>query len=362
MDKGIAVSRPSEPAIPQPAISLHLRSSNLPGLTTSCSNFVEPDDEMKRFLNFDLRLAPQKLSAVAKLHCGSLVVCEEEIILLLTCEAYGRSKSTDAHAGLSMKSLPQPNTIFVCICNESDGSPIKSKLKIGGQHMNILSTMSVRVGLFGSPLQINIGPETKMSDGRASIFYPEENIQRFKASMADMDNFQINHNINHLRQVVAGFGDISTYKEYRCSLDILNHETLMPATVFTLCDLPHSKYGVSDTAATKIASRFLNVMSAQLLRGKTSAGHQQLNDVLSIYNAHTKKESSQQWKILNKFVQELNSALQNNNGTVNILDFGKRHASPLTEMINSCLATANAQIKENVMDVLSDTFGDILIV
>ncbi|KAI8370608.1 uncharacterized protein BYT42DRAFT_617146 [Radiomyces spectabilis] len=71
--------------------------------------------------------------------------------------------------------------------------------------------------------------------------------------------YDIPPNLNGLRQLVSGFGDPSTYKGFRAFMEtVASHETLLPATIFTLCDLPRNdNYGISDVAAPKIGSRFL---------------------------------------------------------------------------------------------------------
>jgi hypothetical protein len=262
-----------------------VRLSSLPGLMDRC-NYLEPDQDLIRLLNIDFRLTPSLLYAVAKLHTGSLVSCGDEIVLLLTCEAYSRSKATDTHSETSMKSMPISSTsIFVGICEESDGGMIKRKLKIGGRHMNILSTMSARVGL---AIDVNIGPETNMCDGQLAIFYPEGSIKEFKAAMEQSTHYMIPPDVNSLRQLVSGFGDASTYKPYRASMEMIaSHETLMPATVFNLCDLPHNEnYGVSDTAAPKIGSRFLNIIAAASLLNKYSISKTQFQEALQFFHAN----------------------------------------------------------------------------
>lgn len=269
-----------------------LRLSSLPGLIDAC-NFVKPDPDLIQFLNFDYRLAPHLMYAVAKLHTGAIVYTEDKNLLLLTCEGYCRSKSADAHAETSKKSIPiDKHSIFIGICDESDGHGAKSKLKIGGYHMNILSTMSADVGL---ELDINIGPSTDMLPAAAfSIVYPEENVTKFKEIMAAIDDYDIELNINHVRQLVSGFGNVSTYKPYRASMDLLEkYETLMPATVFNLCDFPgNEKYGVSDSAVSMLASRFLNVMASDTSLGIQNISKARFNDAIMTFNANYKSQAS----------------------------------------------------------------------
>ncbi|KAI8146891.1 hypothetical protein BJV82DRAFT_508760 [Fennellomyces sp. T-0311] len=307
-------------------------------------------------LNFDFRLAPSLLHAVAKLHTGALVYSQRETALLLTCEAYSRSKATDVHSETSMKSFPKDGeSIFVGICEESDGGGAKQKLKIGGKHMNVLSTMSV---IIGHELLVNIGPETKMADANYTIFYPEENVKVYKAAMEQATNYTATPDVNAIRQLVSGFGDPSTYKPYRASLEkIGNHETMMPVTVFNLCDLPHNgNYGVSDTAAPKIASRFLNAIATAYLLNKYTVPKEQFKEMLQFFNAN-KTQKSQQWRVLCTFVDALEAELQKSQ-KIDILSFGRAHVTPLAAMINQVLSAANTQIKVNVAKQLTTVYGN----
>ncbi|KAI8144272.1 hypothetical protein BJV82DRAFT_578297 [Fennellomyces sp. T-0311] len=204
------------------ALIKDIRLSSLPGLIGDC-NYHEPGEDLVKMLDFDFRFAPSLLHAVAKLHTGALVYSEREAAMLLTCEAYSRSKATVVHSETSMKSIPKDGeSIFVGMCEESDGGGAKQKLKIGGKHMNVLSTMSA---IIGHDLLINIGPETKMADANYTIFYPEENVKI-------------------------------------------------------------GNYGVSDTAAPKIAPRFLSTIAVAYLFNKCTVQKEQFEEVIQFFSAN----------------------------------------------------------------------------
>lgn len=55
-----------------------------------------------------------------------------------------------------------------------------------------------------------------------------------------------------LRQLLSGFDDSSMYFLTRTTLQECKADTLMPATVFTACDLPHNKgFGFSNIFANQ---------------------------------------------------------------------------------------------------------------
>ncbi|CEJ05454.1 hypothetical protein RMCBS344292_19395 [Rhizopus microsporus] len=111
-----------------------VRASTLPGLLRK-NDFLEPTQEILEHLNFDFRLDPALLYAVAKLHTGALII-DKEVVFCLAAEAYGRSKAVDIHGEADLKSLPSPsNSVYkslsVGVHEESDGNGSKLKLKIG---------------------------------------------------------------------------------------------------------------------------------------------------------------------------------------------------------------------------------------
>ncbi|KAI9259701.1 hypothetical protein EDC94DRAFT_611837 [Helicostylum pulchrum] len=285
---------------------------------------------------------------IHKLHAGAVVHFEDKSLLLLTCEVYCRFKSADAHSETSMKYIPaSKQSLLAGICEESDVYEVKNKLKTGGYHMNVLSIMSVEIG---SHLDVNIRPSTNLSPSTAlSIIYPESNIREHKETMEAAMEYIIEYNINYIRQLVSGFGNISTHKPYRASIDLLEkHETLMPATVFNLCDFPgNGNYGVSDVSVSVLCSRFLNLIASNVLLNLPNISKARFNDSLVTFRACYNKQTTEQWNILSKFVHALQIALDSNN-EVNTLSFGKKHAVNPADVAGSRLSTVNKQLKENV--------------
>ncbi|KAI7854846.1 hypothetical protein BDC45DRAFT_440131, partial [Circinella umbellata] len=289
---------------------------------------------------------PTLLHAVAQLHTSSIVSIGDELILLLTAEGYARSKGTDAHAETSMKSLPpDSSSLFVGVCEEADGSRSKDKLKIGSMSMNILSTMSV---IIGSKMTINVGPKTRLTNpGKGTIFYQAKEVQHFKNCMKEKKKYVVVPNLNSIRQVVSGFNDPSTYKPYRASWKpLLNNDILLPATIFKLCDLPHTDYGASNTSAAKIGSRFMKSLAVASLLEEHTLSKSEVDDNFQMFYSNT-SERSNQWKELNTFVKYLESEFEDKE-ELDVLSLGKKNIGNLADMINQSLSTTNAKIKSNV--------------
>ncbi|KAI9498055.1 hypothetical protein BDB00DRAFT_867711 [Zychaea mexicana] len=157
--------------------------------------------------------------------------------------------------------IPQDvHQLMISIFEEVDSHGIKNKLKIGARHMNILSTMSVY--LHQDPC-IDIGPATSalidtVRPGRARLFLRRDSIESFMVSFEDKSYMFPPYSISSMRQVSTGFDDASSFAPWRAIIDVLESILTMPATVFTLCDLPHNQgYRVSATSTEKIASRFI---------------------------------------------------------------------------------------------------------
>lgn len=116
----------TSPSVATTSIIKYIRLSKIPGLIDSY-NYLMPDAELIELLNYNFRLSPDLMYAVAKLHAGAIVYSEDSSLLLLFCEAYCRSKSVDIHACFSMKFIPNNKlSLFVGICEESDGFGVKT--------------------------------------------------------------------------------------------------------------------------------------------------------------------------------------------------------------------------------------------
>jgi hypothetical protein len=137
---------------------------------------------------------------------------------------------------------------------------------------------------------------------------------------------------------------------------VADHETLMPATVFNLCDLPHDGYGLSGESAPRIASNFLKIFAVAALTGKPTISRAEFKSNLEFFHANASRKTKQ-WQTLYKFVDALESELKSNNEEVNLLAFGRDHLGPLAGMVGQSLATANRKIKMNVLKQLIDRYG-----
>lgn len=228
-----------------------VETSFLPNLLSKNGDYSEPFPELLHHLNFDYRLKPSLLRAVANLRRGSIVV-DKEVIFVMVAEVYGRGKASDTHAETNLKSLPTPASSFygslsIGIHEEANSGTIKRKLKIVSRSMNVLVTMSC---CLKSQQSLNIGPETastlqQVKPLTARIFYCDSEIKQFLNAMSD-NTFTVPKSLTSLRQLTSGFGDSTTYLPFRAAHEELNDDLMVPATVFTLCDMPHNQgYGTS---------------------------------------------------------------------------------------------------------------------
>ncbi|KAG1143853.1 hypothetical protein G6F37_008619 [Rhizopus arrhizus] len=314
------------------------------------------------------------LHAVAKLHTGALIV-DKEIVFAMVTEAYGRSKAIDAHSESNQKSLPTPsNCVYGCLSvgmhEGSDGNGIKRKLKIGSSTMNILVTMSV---LLRSEKTLQVGPETSASISAinpltARIFYCDEEVERFLAVMNDPFTFTAPKTVLSLRQLTSGFGDSSTFLTARAAHDEFATDFRMPATVFSLCNLPHNQgYGASANSTGKLASRFLQSLALSIIFDKPTVDFKSaLNAYNTAYaikqlqdNDKTKRKSSKSWDVLSTFVEHLENVLKNHQdlspcaiGTA--LDFGS-----LASITGQSLSSCAQRIEHDVLNHLKEKYSHI---
>lgn len=237
-----------------------VRMSTLPGILDR-GDYQEPTTELIENLNYDFRLCPTLLHAVAMLHTGCLIM-HKDLIFVVTVEVYGQAKSIDIHAETSLKSFPSVSgspydALSVGIHEEADGAGMKRKLKIASKTMTVLITLSA--SLSPQPT-VNIGPERAstiemINPSSARICYFEEEIDKFLTAMKQGTTYTAPKSVSSFRQLVSGSDDPSTYLSTRATLPHFDSDILQPATVFTLRDLPHNQgYGSSSRASLKIAS------------------------------------------------------------------------------------------------------------
>lgn len=339
-----------------------IRLSPLPGLLNHLE-YQQPSTTLLDNLNKDFRLYPKILLAVAELHSGALIMDGDQVLIPLTVEAYSRSKSVDCHSESSMQSLPPAGEkIFIGICEESDGRGIKKKFKIGFKHANLLITMSVSLGI--NNLKMNIGPETVISGFNTkdlAIYYSTESIASFEAALQQGRDYCPAFDMNKVRQLISGFNNPATFQPYRATAECFLpcYETHLPATVFTLCDLPTTEsYGVSNTSAPKIGSRFLSIIAASEWEDDFKISHQSFKTALQLFHAHSANKGTMQWNTVREFVTKLKTQLDANNGTINMLECKDLNTASLANVVGQSLSAANKQIVKNVEIHLREKFGN----
>ncbi|CEP11913.1 hypothetical protein [Parasitella parasitica] len=235
-----------------------------------------PDDDLLRYLNYDFRQSPHLLQAAAKLHTGSIIF-DKAVILTITAEAYCRGKATDVHGESYPNTLPTPcrciyGLLSVGVHNESDGKGMKRKLKIGFKTMNVLITLSVHLQKDSSEEAVDIGPESSSTPltvnlRTARILYRSDHIKEYIETIKNSwMSYAPQKTPTSLRQLVSGFDNPSTFFYARASHEEFEVDQLMPATIITICDLPHNQgYGSAANASGKLASRFLQALAVSVI-------------------------------------------------------------------------------------------------
>ncbi|ORX61964.1 hypothetical protein DM01DRAFT_1369885 [Hesseltinella vesiculosa] len=241
-------------------------------LVEKLGDYVESDEALLAALNSDFRIEPHLLQAMAELHTGAIVL-DKEVNLALVCEAYARSKSIDIHAESLNLSLPPtnissayPSTLTAGVFDEADGHGTKPKLKVARATRNVFVTMA-------APLlrdrQVDVGPSSSpltLRPSKTRAFYQKNKVGIVLAHVHGRSPLSPLPTISSLRQLTSSFNDPSTFMPWRTSLDCLNNDHQLPATVFTLCDLPHNQgYGTANLSPENLASRLLQAAARAFL-------------------------------------------------------------------------------------------------
>ncbi|ORE02291.1 hypothetical protein BCV72DRAFT_338821 [Rhizopus microsporus var. microsporus] len=116
--------------------------------------------------------------------------------------------------------------------------------------MNVLITSSTRLQKDSAEEAGNVGPESSstsliINPLTVRIFYRNDNIKEcITATRNSPMTYSSQKSVLSLRRLVSGFDDKSTYLYARAIHEEFDVDQLMPAIVFTVCDLPHSQgYG-----------------------------------------------------------------------------------------------------------------------
>ncbi|ORY99313.1 hypothetical protein BCR43DRAFT_489075 [Syncephalastrum racemosum] len=330
------------------------------------SDYDEVPNDLLAALNYDIRRRPGLLQAIAKLHAGAIIV-DKEVILVLAAEAYGRAKAVDVHGETNLKTIPQPQgsaqyPLTIGVFEEADGHGVKNKLKIGGQHMNILSTMSI---CLREEQCVDIGPATSVladsiRPGCARLFFPRDSIRSFMTAFEDKSHVFPITSISSMRQISTGFDDPSSFAPWRAGLAVLETDLTMPATVFTLCDLPHNQgYGSSASSTEKVASRFIQALCIAHLESTPPDFTRAFTFFDSVAKTRERgRNPSKEWGKLAASVDALKLLIEERRGS-SALDLAMFHDfSSFANLASNRLSDCNTRLKENVKMRLSQIYGD----
>ncbi|KAG0169491.1 hypothetical protein DFQ28_010124 [Apophysomyces sp. BC1034] len=330
--------------------------SKFPNIDTKVGPFVELDTSVTEMLNVDFRLRPELLPKVASLITSAVLVNNNDVLMILTAEVYSRHESLDIHSESDYLSSTLPEKgrtkyadIFVGTVISADGKRLKSKLIVASKTMNILSTCSC--SLSKDP-QVFVGPETGVSFSSAEtrIFFTCAALKEMKNAFENPvgTKITISPSLSALRQVTSGFDSSSTFKMFRMTFAPFDDLLHMPATIFTICDLPSFVgYGSNHGSATRIASCLLQLFAIAALMHSGILKKESFVDFHLKFAAIEKKDS-EQWRSLQTVVDALAVELEGVEG-VNIFTFASKHSlSGIAGVAGSGLSTANAKVKENV--------------
>ncbi|ORX61926.1 hypothetical protein DM01DRAFT_1068896 [Hesseltinella vesiculosa] len=324
--------------------------SKIPGIGTT--EYVKPSQQLVDALKSDFRLWPNLLHAVAMLHTGCLVTNGHDILITLTAEAYSRSKALDVHAETNLKTIPSPGSaidgLSLGVYEEADGGPVKKKLKIGSDHMNVLITMSAMI----KTNEVFIGPETPLTDIESEmiIFYDAAKEKKFLEILRGeqelaMPSYKCPKSVSALRQLSSSFGKASTYSAWRATLNGLDTDLLQPATVFTIADIPgNQKYGISENCTVKAASSALQAVAIAVMTSRSLESKTIMTAILQ--SASNSSDAS-----IVALMIHLSTRI-----TTDPFDLA-RFLSPLAKVTSSALSSANQKIKSNVQIKLLQMFG-----
>lgn len=339
-----------------PAATVNLfdqvKSSSVPKYLDIEGPFQTIDSRLEAAFDIDFRFKPELVPRFAKLFAGAIVQGDLPMIIL-TCEAYPRAASLDLHCESTGKSLPAPGVpLFIGIVDESDGSAIKKKFKLGTKYANILVTASATLG---TETVVCVGPETDIPrqqfSARSAVHFRQHAVEEYLAAADDDASSSpvTLQSVGELRQLVSRFDDISTYQPYRATVPSLKQDLFQPATIFTLCDLPVVGYGTSNNSAERLGSRILQKvgLAPHLHDGRLKLGHFEaairIYDIASVDHLQTKS-----WAPLHQTVSGIKELL-NANETVSFLKLATDcRLSNLAGQVNKSLSKANSKIKANI--------------
>ncbi|KAG2236586.1 hypothetical protein INT48_000140 [Thamnidium elegans] len=187
----------------------------------SFKKYVEIDEMQLMLLNTSWHSKPYLSMALSQLLVGSILVNQNEVLLVNGMESYSRFPSVDAHheqfIGVGhQSSVPNltsyPNELRFTTLHEDN----LKKLIISSRSANFLVISSIRIDQQMKP---EVGPTTMN-------FIPSNKTDDYKLPI-DMDP------TNHIRQLRSKFSHISTFCLARCFSDFTASSNLQPYTIYT---------------------------------------------------------------------------------------------------------------------------------
>ncbi|KAI8377599.1 uncharacterized protein BYT42DRAFT_570911 [Radiomyces spectabilis] len=346
-----------------------VRSSFIPSLLTKNGPYAEPSTELLALLNYDFRISPSLLHAVAKLYTGAIII-DKEMVFAITVEAYCRGKATDIHGETNFKTLPSPSTcvygsLSIGVFEESDGKAMKKKLKIDSKHMNVLVTLSCRLQSDSSSA-VDIGPTSSCSvhsidPSSARILFRQSRTEEFSAIMKhEPMSYSPAPSITSMRQLISGFNHPSTFAMTRASHEEFDSDLLMPCSIFTVCDLPHNQgYGSAANSVGKVSSRFLQVLGLSFIKGTPASFESAIESFLAFSKTKgSDMTASQSLSTLKKFIEELNHILKDSQALSPVIIATKVNFSTIAIEASTAVSLANQKIKKDVLQRLQTLYNN----
>lgn len=320
----------------------------------------QPDDDLLDMLNIEFHEKPQLLAGIADLLVNGIIRYKNVLIKIFTVESYSRHASLDIHneSQVLESTYPIQGRLFCGTVPAADGRGLKQKLIIASKTMNALCTCSVTLG---STPQVSIGPgyASKVDPRDSNLFLASTAVVKFKDMFAtDNDRLRVRTpSMSQLRQVTTAFHHPSTFNCWRSTFEPFHDILHMPATIFTLCDLPSfSGYGSNSTSVAMLSSQLLAVCAQAHLYHNNRLTEAQLETFMMLYDSVIK--DSKPWVPLQAVVDQLNKNFEKSS-QINILKFAfVTSLSAVAHAAGDGLSVANAKLATNILLRFSDQFLD----
>ncbi|CEG70124.1 hypothetical protein RMATCC62417_06073 [Rhizopus microsporus] len=322
--------------------------------------YEQPDNKLLDILNMEFHEKPELLVHIAELLANGIVRCKNVLIKVLTVEAYSRHASVDIHneSQVLESTLPVQGRLFCGTVSAADGKGLKQKMVIASKTMNALCTCSVTLG--ATP-QVSIDPDhaSKLNPRDCQLFLASAAVAKFKEMVAPENDLLLTctPSMSHLRQFTTSFHHPSTFNCWRRTFEPFNDILHMPATVFTLCDLPSfSGYGSNSTSVAMLSSQLLALWARAYFHHNNVLTEVQMATFMILYDSAIK--DSKPWVPLQAVVQLLKKEF-NKSSQVKIFQFAfVTSLSAVADTAGDSLSAANAKIATNIFSRFSDLFLD----